>query len=308
MAKVLRGAAMAGAAVLAASAAFAQVPPDIAAKLHAMGRGLGLESGAIYAPLQPKPPYAGIRVERDLAYGPDPLERIDVFTPEGKAPRGGRPIVVFLHGGGLTGGSRVQGTTPFYDNIMVWAARHGLVGVNMDYRLAPKDSWPAGAEDVGGVARWLHANAGKYGGDPGRIFFWGHSAGAMHVADYLANPQVQGPNGPGMAGAILMSGVYGGQPGPYYGDEAAALARASLPGLVRSTVPLMVITAELDFEALNKEAMDLEKARCAAGRCPRYLMVKDHDHLSEGVAVGTADESVSGPVLSFIQTSNRTPK
>jgi triacylglycerol lipase len=110
-----------------------------------------------------------------------------------------------VHGGGFARGSKHTDGTPFYDNIGVWAAAYGLVGVTMNYRLAPDSTWPSGIEDVAAAVKWLQANAARYGGDPKRIFLWGHSAGAAHVGDYLADAATQGRD-PGVAGAILTSG------------------------------------------------------------------------------------------------------
>ena len=56
-----------------------------------------------------------------------------------------RPVLVFVHGGGFTGGNKSTPGSPFYDNVPLWAARNGLVGVNITYRLAPQHPWPAGA-------------------------------------------------------------------------------------------------------------------------------------------------------------------
>jgi triacylglycerol lipase len=153
--------------------------------------------------------------------------------------------------------------------------------------------------------RWVHANAAQYGADPDRVFLWGHSAGANHVADYVAHTEFHGPGGSGVAGAILMSGIYGPMPSPnaYYGDDPAKIAqRASKPGLLKTRIPLMVITAELDPEMMDLSAGDLDKALCLAGRCPVFLFAKDHDHMSEGMSVGADDRSVSDPVLTFVKT------
>ena len=295
----LAAATLGAVAALAAGAATAQVPPDIAAKLHAIGPKIDLTVGALYAPLQPKAPYAGVTVARDVAYGADPLQKLDVFSPTaGGKPR---PVLLFVHGGGFVRGDKRQ-----TDNMLVWALGHGMVGVNINYRLAPKDPWPAGARDLASAIAWTKANIARYGGDPNRIFLWGHSAGANHVADYIAHPEVQGPGGPGVAGAVLMSGIYDpmSAPNPYYGSDPAVVAGlASKPGLLRTRVPLMVINAELDPPVMVASGKALNEDLCKAGRCPAFLLAKDHDHLSEGMAVGTADESVSGPVLQFIQTT-----
>jgi acetyl esterase/lipase len=71
--------------------------------------------------------------------------------------------------------------------VGLWAVDHGLIGVTINYRLAPQYPWPSGVEDLTQVVAWLKDHIAEYGGDPARIFLWGHSAGAAHVADYLAH-------------------------------------------------------------------------------------------------------------------------
>jgi acetyl esterase/lipase len=65
---------------------------------------------------------------------------------------------------------------------MLFAARHGMVGVNVEYRLAPQFPWPAGNEDLAAAVQLVAAKASELGADPNRIYLMGHSAGATHVA------------------------------------------------------------------------------------------------------------------------------
>jgi acetyl esterase/lipase len=192
---------------LAAMPASAQMQPDIAEKIAALGRVVDPEkTGTIYAPLQEKEPYAGLKVLRDVKYGSDVRNVVDIFAAE--AANGTRPVLMFVHGGAYTRGDKRPPGSPFYDNVMVWAARNGMVGVNVEYRLAPQFPWPAGAEDLVGAVRWVADNIAAHGGDPGRIFLVGHSAGATHVATYVSHPEFHGPKGSGLAGAMFSSGVF----------------------------------------------------------------------------------------------------
>jgi acetyl esterase/lipase len=61
-----------------------------------------------------------------------------------------------------------------------------MVGVTITYRLAPEHPWPAGAQDVGQAVAWVTEHISGYGGDRARMVVAGHSAGAAHVAGYLA--------------------------------------------------------------------------------------------------------------------------
>jgi acetyl esterase/lipase len=126
------------------------MPGDIERKLSELGAVINPpETAKLYGPLQPKEPYQGIKVARDLKFGTDERHQLDVFVPEAPAANP-RAVLIFVHGGGFTGGNRRSPTAPaFYDNIMLFAARNGMVGVNATYRLAPQHPWPAAAEDVG---------------------------------------------------------------------------------------------------------------------------------------------------------------
>jgi hypothetical protein len=61
-----------------------------------------------------------------------------VFTSDGAKGKK-LPVLLFVHGGGFTRGDKHGDFYP--DNITLWAAKNGTVGVNIDYRLAPQDPW-----------------------------------------------------------------------------------------------------------------------------------------------------------------------
>jgi triacylglycerol lipase len=291
--------------------ALAQMPQDIAGKVAALGRVVDPENTAkIYAPLQEKEPYAGIKVVRDVAYGGHPRNVVDIFTPEGSAA--GRPVLMFVHGGGYVRGNKRPPGSPFYDNIMVFAARHGMVGVNVEYRLAPEFPWPAGVEDMSAAVRFVGDNISGYGGDPARVFLMGHSAGAGHVAAYVSHPEFYGPKGAGIAGAIFSSGpsyliktqepaestvAYFGADTSHYGE------RSALPGLLKTAVPFMFSSAELDPPAIAEQSSMLTDAMCKSARgCVRSIVLPRHSHMSESYAIGTADTQLSDLILEFIRT------
>src|SRR5215831_15206343 len=111
MRAVTAGAALVSLAL--GSAAAAQVPPEIAAKVHASCGKIDFSVMQAYGPLQPKEPYTGVEVTRDVSYGPDPLQKLDVFDPQRSAPQRDdqrlakatrRPVLIFVHGGGFTRG------------------------------------------------------------------------------------------------------------------------------------------------------------------------------------------------------------
>jgi acetyl esterase/lipase len=287
------------------------MPADVAAELRTIGARIETEkTGSLYTALQPKEPYAWLKVTRDVSYGPAERNVLDVFTSPDSGS--GKPIVVFVHGGGFTRGAKHTEGTPFYDNVGLWAVGYGLVGVTINYRLAPQSVWPSGIEDLTAVVAWVKSHATELGGDPSRIVLWGHSAGAAHVADYVASQAKRGAAA-GIAGAVLTSGFYdlGKEVSvwkAYYGDDVSTYAeRSSLPGLRTTPVPLLATDAELDPDMFQTETRKLIDARAAAGKPIEHVHLAGHSHISETYAVGTGDRSLSGPVLDFVRRVTHAP-
>jgi triacylglycerol lipase len=279
--------------------AAAQVPPEIAAKVRAAGHAMSPAAGAEYAKMFGPDYWNGMTITRDVAYGSDPLQKLDLFVPETRDTK--RPTLLFVHGGGFVGGDKHG---PFYpDNITAWAAKHGMVGVNINYRLAPKDPWPAAAQDVASAVAWVHANIGRYGGDPDRIILWGHSAGANDVADFVARPDLQGPAAASVRGAIMLSPFYAIDPGPapkhaYYGsDKDLQSAARVIAGLERSTTPLFLADSEFDPEPFQAFVGAARGRLCqVAARCPAYVHLLNRNHFTEGMSVGTSDTTLTDAI------------
>lgn len=122
------------------------------------------------------PPF-GYQRTRAVAYGPLPTQKLDVYQPKGlKAPAG---IVVFFYGGDWQSGRRDD-----YRFVAQALASRGFVVVLPDYRLYPEAAFPTFVHDGAAAVRWAHDHAPDIGGDPGRLFLMGHSAGA-HIAALL---------------------------------------------------------------------------------------------------------------------------
>jgi Carboxylesterase family len=189
-------------AVAAAGMAQAEVPPEIAKQLVIIGRGVCVpETAQLYRPLHPNPPYTGVTIVRDVSFGPDPMNVLDVFSAEKGG--GSRPVLIYVSGGA---GNKLQGGPNgdvFYDNIMLWATHNGVVGVNMQRR--PGQAWDDPAKDVALVVQWVENNAARYKGNPKRVFIWSQSAGNGPVGTYVGHPEFYGPKGVGLKGVVFMS-------------------------------------------------------------------------------------------------------
>ncbi|MCH5224859.1 MAG: alpha/beta hydrolase [Muribaculaceae bacterium] len=98
-------------------------------------------------------PYALERCKLDIYYSPDLRQR---------------PVVVWFHGGGLTGGEKF---------IPEELKESGYVVVAPNYRLIPKVEVDSCLDDSAAAVAWVFNNIEDYGGDPSKIFVAGHSAG-----------------------------------------------------------------------------------------------------------------------------------
>jgi hypothetical protein len=289
-----------------------QLPPDVIAQLTGMDPAITPElvatSWALLRPFHDKVGYTAPEIDRDLAYGDHERHRLDVHTSgaQDRTSGHGAPVLVFVHGGGFVGGDKHVPGTPMYDHIGAWAVRNGWVGVTITYRLAPQHTWPSGAQDVAAAAAWVRGNIAAYGGDPSRIVLAGHSAGAVHVASYLAGHG--GGTLDGVKGAGLLSGFYripdGDQRGEleliYFGDKPSAEVSA-LPGLLAAEVPLIFAVAERDPQFIQAQAAGLVAAWFAKkGTVPQVIWSEGHNHISQIGSVGVDDLALGAQLARFV--------
>lgn len=122
-----------------------------------------------------------------ISYGPDPRQRLDVYLPH-KLKAMSAPVVVFWHGGSWQSGDK-----EYYRFVGAALSEQGFVTIIPNYRLAPRFPFPAFMHDAAMAVRWARDQAHALGGDGGRLFLSGHSAGG-HIAlllgldpSYLAN-------------------------------------------------------------------------------------------------------------------------
>ncbi len=90
---------------------------------------------------------------------------LDIYKPIGKT---NAPVIVWFHGGGLTGGTK---------SIPKELLDYGYLIVSVEYRLSPKVKAPAYIEDAAASTAWVFQNISKYEGNVKQIFLSGHSAG-----------------------------------------------------------------------------------------------------------------------------------
>jgi triacylglycerol lipase len=284
-----------------------QVPDSLHSELIRLGRVVAPPpTEALYTPLSECEPYAEVRVQRDVAYGSDARNLLDIFTPENGQTN--RPVLVFVHGGAFIRGDRRIGNSPFNDNIAVWAARQGFLGINMTYRLAPVHGWPSAQHDIRFVLAWLRKNAHLLGVDINRVVLMGHSAGAAHVAQYLAFPEFHVASGGGIAGAVMLSGIFDPSTAKvnpplqaYFGsDELLYPARSAVSGLIATDVPMLLAFAELDPPDFYSQSQQLHTALCQVGKQQHLYQMMGHSHMSEIYSINTQDNALTTILKEFL--------
>src|SRR5262245_59347818 len=160
--------------VFMAETAHAQVPPDIAAGLQKIGQIVDPPCTAkLYRPLMPKNDYntywpvgagapanlstlyPGIKLARDVSFGSNPKDLVDIFSPEKGG--GNRPVIIYVPGGA---GNKLEQqnreANAFYDNIGRWAVKNGMIGVTMQRHSGA--NWNDGGKDISTMIQWLQTN------------------------------------------------------------------------------------------------------------------------------------------------------
>jgi acetyl esterase len=261
-----------------------------------------------FDPILATAPKQGVSTFVDIAYGDDPRQQLDVFAEKSAQPR---PVVVFVHGGAFVDGHRNR-SAEVYANVLYYFARHGIVGVNIEYRLAPLHPYPSGIEDVAAAIAWVRANIARYGGDPAKIILVGHSAGAAHAAgfayDHVLNPPMHGS----VAGLIVISGRVRADALPenpnaqkvqaYFGLDIARYEALSPVNLVAAPcIPTLVAFAEYENPLIDVYCLELAyRVALAARRAPQVLRLDGHNHTSMIAHINTADDRLGQAMREFI--------
>jgi triacylglycerol lipase len=158
--------------------------------------------------------------------------------------------------------------------------------------------------------QWVSKEIAERGGDPSRIYLMGHSAGAVHVASYVSHPDFHKVKNGGIKGAIVISGIYDLTAGPlnepertYFGDDPSRYTGySSLPGLLKTDIPLMAVSAELDPQVFGGQLEHLKEDTCKRPMgCARTLVLPQHSHMSEVYSINTDDTRLTDQILDFVK-------
>ena len=227
-------------------------------------------------------------------------QTLDVWRAETAANADKRPVLIFWHGGGWVKGARQD-----YAFAGRAFARQGFVVVIPDYRKVPDVRFPAFVEDGAEAVAWVRDNIARFGGDPQRIAFSGHSAGA-HTAVLLAlDPRWldAADVDPRIVKAVVgLSGPYDFYPFTtkrsidamaQYPDPKVTQpidqARADAP-------PMLLVTSTKDETVRPRNAINLSRRLKALGAPAELINYRGLDHEEVVMALSVPFRS-KGPVL-----------
>ncbi|MGJ7531472.1 alpha/beta hydrolase [Variovorax sp. GB1P17] len=294
------------------------IPPDTEALLQDIGprwaADINKHRDLVIAHYTPRVRHAaddGVLIERDIPYGATERETLDVHFDASWRP-GTRDVVVFLHGGAFVRGKKsVNGQV--YDNVAHWFARQGIVGVNVEYRLAPASPYPGGADDVLHAFRWVQDNIARYGGRADRIFLMGHSAGGCHVASAIFDPACQRIADGALAGAILVSARLRADTLPdnpnaegvraYFGTDPSLYdVRSPISHVETRNVPLLVAVAQYENPHLDAYGEEFFQRAQALPRTAltRFISLDRHNHTSIVAHFNSGEDTLGRAITRFM--------
>ncbi|WFU25929.1 carboxylesterase family protein [Bradyrhizobium sp. CB1717] len=247
-----------------------------------------------------------VSFSRGLRYGESEAQVLDVATSATKADTP-RPVLLFVTGDSFTGDHAApELARQIQDQAMCFAARNDMIGVRVNYRLAPAATWPVGATDVAAALSWIHGNIDLFNGDAREIVAVGYGAGAFHVATLLAHPELQTDRAD-VAGVVLVSGIYrvgkdaSDSEKAYLGTDATQYDKRSVfPGILNVDVPIVLAWAADDSAGLVAQGETLKKTLCGAGHCPRSALLRSRDGIAAAFGLDGSGDSLAEPTLLLV--------
>lgn len=247
--------------------------------------------------------------------GADPhYHRLDLYMPRGEK---GVPVMLFLHGGSWKRGDK-NNLFGINKSLAQFCARHHIGVALANYRLSPAVRHPEHVKDAARAFAWLHRHVRRYGGDPGRLFVSGHSAGA-HLAALLATDpshlKAEGLSLANVRGVMPFSGVFqipaeNALFDAAFGTDVNVRRAASptwqvshwSPLTAKEAPPFLVLYADGDFTSCGKEpAEEFARALRAKGAAVKILEIPQRNHLTILVNASNESDPAGKALVEFIR-------
>jgi acetyl esterase/lipase len=245
--------------------------------------------------------------DASVAYAPDRGLSLDVFQARGARTQAA-PVVVFFYGGAWKRGERAQ-----YRFVGRRLADNGVLAIVADYRTWPRAGFPAFVDDAADAVAWTRAHAADYGGDPGRIFLMGHSAGAQIAAllgtdaHYL---RARGIDAGALAGVIGLSGPYDfviGEYAPIFGPPSQWPKAQAVNFVDGDEPPFLLVHGDRDRVVEFRDSPELAGLLRAAGGRARVVPIAGGSHSAPlaGLYDPRRSPAVLPAILGFIDDPER---
>lgn len=245
--------------------------------------------------------------ERDVAYGDDPRQRVDLYLPDGPGPF---PVVVMVHGGAWRIGDK-DNRRVVENKVARWLPR-GIAFVSVNYRMLPDTAPLDQARDVARALAFLQQHAAAYRLDAGQLALAGHSAGAHLIALLAARPDLVAEAGarPWAGSVLLDSGaldvpaIMSARHFPFYdrafgADPAYWQAVSPQQQLRRASAPLLAVCSSQRREACPQAAAFVAQARRLGGRAEMLAQDKSHGEINADLG---DDPAYTAAVEAFLAT------
>lgn len=207
-------------------------------------------------------PTRGYTVHKDIAYGDNPQQKLDIYVPDKVNPRHPAPVLLFFYGGSWQYGSKDE-----YLFVGQALASKGFVAVVADYRVYPEVYFPAFVEDGAKAFAWTRGHISTYGGNTDALFLSGHSAGAYIAAMLAVNPSYLAQAGvppKAVRGTIGIAGPYDFL--PLQDENLKALFSRSKPEDTQPVTfvdghnaPMLLVTGDEDETVIPRNTERLSK-------------------------------------------------
>lgn len=270
-------------------------------------KGEGLADGADSDTAARAAP-AGTRVVRDVAYGPDPAQRFDVYVPTRPAAGAASlPVIFFVHGGAWANGDKTNSRV-LEPKVGHWADQ-GYIVVSANYRLLPTPVAQQ-ADDVAAAIAFAQSRAASWGGDPKRFILMGHSAGAHLVALISAGAHTATTPQP-WRGSVLLDSAALDVPAlmndrhlrlydrAFGADPQQWTAVSPIAQLARGTPPMLAVCSSRRRESCGRADRFAAKATGLGGQV--HVLREDLSHMQINATLGAASD-YTAQVDAFLQS------
>ncbi|MBI3525753.1 MAG: alpha/beta hydrolase [Betaproteobacteria bacterium] len=239
--------------------------------------------------------WAGNSVQRDIAYGADARQRMDVYIPPNAHAA---PVILMVHGGAWQVGDKTAAGV-IENKVARWLPK-GIIFISVNYRLSPQADPLIQAKDVALALAKAQALAPSWGGDPARFVLMGHSAGAHLVALLASAPALAKQQGaqPWLGTISLDSGaldlmetmtskhlplfdkVFGADPS--YWREVSPLQR-----LTDRPAPLLVVCSALRNDSCPQARSFVAKAAALGAHAVALPVALTHMEINRDLGISS---------------------